>query len=424
MIRDTSAQDVVIDPAPKRKRQLYAAGGGLAVLLIALLIIVPAWQRWASSDISVPLERLRIATVERSDFVRDVGVPGKVVAAVAPTLYSPAQGTVTLNVQAGDSIEFGLPVATIDSPEIVSELEREKSRLESLLLDFERQKIENRTEQLRNKQAVDLAKVKLDAARREADRARLSFDEGIMSQQEMEKSLDELATSEVEYEHAVENAALASDGLAFDLRTNELAVDQQEMLVGNLQRRADELTILSPVTGMVGNVATSQKAVVAPNTPLLTVVDLTAMEIEAQIPESYADALGLGMPAEITYGNSTYEGLVAAVSPEVQNAQVTARVRFADEAPQDLRQNQRVSVRIVMETKEDVLTVQRGPFLESGSGRMAYRIEDGMARRVPIQIGSTSVNRVEIARGLEAGDRIVISSTDTFDNADTVYLTD
>lgn len=424
MIRDTSAQDVVIDPAPKRKRQLYTAGGGVAVLLIALLIIVPAWQRWASSDISVPLDRLRIATVERSDFVRDVGVPGKVVAAVAPTLYAPAQGTVTLNVQAGDSVDLGQPLAVIDSPEIVNELAREKSRLESLTLDFERQKIENRTEQLRNKQAVDLAKVKLDAARREADRARLSFDEGIMSRQEMEKTLDELATSEVEYRHAVENTQLANDGLAFDLRTNELAVTQQQLLVDNLQRRTDELTILSPVIGMVGNVATSQKAVVAPNTPLLTVVDLTAMEIEAQIPESYADALGLGMPAEITYGNSTYEGVVAAVSPEVQNAQVTARVRFADEAPSDLRQNQRVSVRVVMETKEDVLTVQRGPFLESGSGRMAYLIEDGMARRVPIQIGSTSVNRVEIARGLEAGDRIVISSTDTFNNADTVYLTD
>lgn len=424
MIRDTSAQDVVIDPAPKRKRQLYTAGGGLAVLLIALLVIVPAWQRWASSDISVPLDRLRIAAVERSDFVRDVGVPGRVVAAVAPTLYAPAQGTVTLNVQAGDSVELAQPLAVIDSPEIVNELAREKSRLESLALDFERQKIENRTEQLRNKQAVDLAKVKLDAARREAERARLSFDEGIMSRQEMEKTLDELATSEVEYKHAVENTQLANDGLAFDLRTNELAVTQQQLLVDNLQRRANELTILSPVIGMVGNVATSQKAVVAPNTPLLTVVDLTAMEIEAQIPESYADALGLGMPAEITYGNSTYEGIVAAVSPEVQNAQVTARVRFAAEAPSDLRQNQRVSVRVVMETKEDVLTVQRGPFLESGSGRMAYLIEDGMARRVPIQIGSTSVNRVEIARGLEAGDRIVISSTDTFDNADTVYLTD
>src|SRR5690606_6651496 len=127
---------------------------------------------------------------------------------------------------------------------------------------------------------------------------------------------------------------------------------------------------------------------------------------------------------EIRYGTSTYPGVIAAVSPEVQNAQVTTRVRFDGDAPQDLRQNQRVSVRIVMETKDDVLTVQRGPFLESGSGRMAYVVRDGLAVRVPIQVGSTSVNKVEIVDGLNQGDRIVISSMDAFDNAETVYLTD
>lgn len=76
-----------------------------------------------------------------------------------------------------------------------------------------------------------------------------------------------------------------------------------------------------------------------------------------------------------------------------------------------------------METKENVLTVQRGPFLESGSGRMAYVVRDGLAIRTPIQVGSSSVNRVEIIDGLEEGDRIVISSTAAFDNAETVYLT-
>ncbi|MDX1454097.1 MAG: efflux RND transporter periplasmic adaptor subunit [Gammaproteobacteria bacterium] len=423
MIRDTSAQDVVIDPGPQKKRRLINAGIGIAALIIVLAIALPAYNRWASAEITVPLERLRIATVERSDFVRDVGVPGKVVAAVAPTLYSPAQGMVELQVKAGDTVEAGQVLAIIDSPEIISDLERAESLLESLTLAWERKKIETRAGELREKQAVDLAKVKLDAARREAARAALSFQEGIMSQQEKEKTDDTLATAEVEYQHAIENAALSKDSLDFELRTTRLDVDQQQMVVNNLQRRVDDLSITSPVTGMVGNVAVEQRASVPPNTPLLTVVDLTALEIEAQIPEIYADALGLGMPAEITYGTSTYDGILTAVSPEVQNAQVTARIRFADEAPGDLRQNQRVSARVVMETKEDIITVQRGPFVESGSGLMAYVIRGDLAVRTPIRIGSTSIRNVEIAEGLNPGDRIVISSYDQFESADTVYLT-
>lgn len=424
MIRDTSAQDVVVDPRPgylRRWRNLAIAVG--AVLLL-LTIALPAWQRWASAEISVPLDRLRIAAVERGDFVRDVGVTGRVVAAVAPTLYATAQGTVTLHVNAGDTVSKGQVLAVVESPEVLNELEREKANLESLNTAWERQKIETRAQELANQQAIDLAKVRLDAARREAERAQLSYDKGVMSLQEMQKAYDELATAEVEHKHAVENAALAKESLAFDLRTARLEADRQMLVVKNLERRANELTVVSPVEGMVGNVAVDQRASVAANSPLLTVVDLTALEVEAQIPESYADSLGLGMPAEIQYGTSTYAGLVTAISPEVQNAQVTTRVRFADAAPGDLRQNQRVSVRVVMETKDNVLTVQRGPFLESGSGRMAYLVRDGLAVRTPIQVGSTSVNRVEVVDGLKEGDRIVISSTDSFENADTVYLTD
>lgn len=424
MIRDTSAQDVVVDGHAARKRHLKTMAIAVGAVFLLLIVAMPAYNRWASTESSVPLERLRIATVERGAFVRDVGVTGRIVAAVAPTLYSAAVGTVTLRVQAGDAVEEGQVLAEIDSPDVLNELAREQANLESITAAWERQKIETRSEELKNQQTEDLAKVRLDAARREAERAEHSYDEGVMSRQEREKAHDELATAEVEYKHAVENAELAKDSLVFELRTRKLEVDRQTLLVENLQRRADELTIRSPVDGMVGNVAVAQKSAVAANVPVLTVVDLTALEVEAQIPESYADSLGLGMPAEINYGTSTYEGVIVAVSPEVQNAQVTTRVRFDGEAPQDLRQNQRVSVRIVMETRDGVLTVRRGPFLESGSGRMAYKVDGDIAWRVPIQVGSTSVNEVEIVDGLKQGDRIVISSTDAFENAETVYLTD
>ncbi|MCW8196204.1 HlyD family efflux transporter periplasmic adaptor subunit [Proteobacteria bacterium 005FR1] len=424
MIRDTSAQDLVVDAGPARRRKIKTfslIGGALALLLT---VAVPAYNRWARSEIAIPLDRVRMATVERGDFVREVGVTGRVVAAVAPTLYAAALGSVTLEVQAGDNVEQGQVLARIDSPDVINELDRARANLESLTVAWERQKIETRSAQLQNQQAVDLAKVRLDAAQREAERATLSHEKGVMSRQEMEKALDEKAMADVEYKHAVENASLAKDSLAFELRTAKLEVDQQQLVVDNLQRRSDELIIRSPVNGMIGNVAVEQKATVAANTPLLTVVDLSALEVEAQIPESYADALGLGMPGEISYGSSTYQGIVTAVSPEVHNSQVTTRVRFDGDVPQDLRQNQRVSVRIVMEVKEDVLTVQRGPFLDSGSGRMAYVVRDGLAIRTPIQAGSASVNEVEIVSGLQAGDRVVISSTDVFKNAESVYLSD
>ena len=66
--------------------------------------------------------------------------------------------------------------------------------------------------------------------------------------------------------------------------------------------------------------------------------------------------------------------------------------------------------------------VQRGQFLDSGNGRIAYVINNGVATRQRIETGARSLASVELLAGLNAGDEIVISSTDIFQGADTVLI--
>ena len=422
-IRDTSATDVVVE-APSKRNRYYWIGGGVVGLLVIVILVFPVLNRWFQAEVTVPLERLRIATVERGDFVRDVGVQGTVVAAISPTLYSPAQGTVTLLIQAGDTVESGQVLATLDNPNLTSQLQQEQATLQGEQTDFDRKGIEFKRRQLENQQTIDLAQVRITAAEREQRRAQAAHDARAISLQDYEKANDDVDTARLEFAHAKQNANLEIEVMEFELRTNQLTVDRQKLLVDNLQRRVDELNIKSPVTGMVGNLAVDQKSAVAENQPLLTVVDLSAFEVEMQVPESYGDDLQLGMGAEISYSGRSFEGLVTAVSPEVQNNQVTGRVRFAGEPPAGLRQNQRVSVRIVLEASNDVLMVQRGPFLDTGGGRVAYVVNDGLAERRTIQVGASSISSLEIASGLEEGEQIVISSIGQFNGVDTVYITD
>jgi HlyD family secretion protein len=109
------------------------------------------------------------------------------------------------------------------------------------------------------------------------------------------------------------------------------------------------------------------------------------------------------------------------VSPEVVNGQVTARVSFAKQIA-GLRQNQRLSVRIIIEQKPNVLLVERGSFLESDAGKFAYVVNDDVAVRRPIHAGAGSLSMVEIESGLKAGDRIVISGAEGFARADKVRI--
>jgi HlyD family secretion protein len=113
------------------------------------------------------------------------------------------------------------------------------------------------------------------------------------------------------------------------------------------------------------------------------------------------------------------------VSPEVVDNQVTARVRFEGAMPPGLRQNQRLTTRILMETREGVLTLPRGQFLDTGGGRVAYvLLDDGTARRRAIEVGARSLAAVEITAGIREGERVVVSSVDQFRGADIVRVTD
>jgi len=423
-LRGTQGQDRPVEARRdwrKDKRVWIAAG-----VLVVVLLVVLAWalKGWASSDATVARDRIRVATVTRGEFVSDVAAQATVVAAVSPSLYAPAAGTVTLSAKAGDAVKKGDVLAMLDSPGLRNEFQREQATLEGMTVDLRREQIEVRRKILQSQQASDMAGVAIKAAEREFARADQAWSQRVISERDYQRAKDELDEARLTHHHAIETAGLEKEGLEFELQTRRLQLERQQLLVDDLRRRVGELEIRSPVDGMVGSLAVTQKAAVQQDAPLMTVVDLSAFEIEFRVAESYAAQLGIGMPVEISYGAKTYAGEVTSISPEVKSGEVTGRVRFKGTVPAGLRQNQRVAVRIVMDKREAVLKLERGAFYEAGGGTVAYVVHGDTAERTAIQTGAVSVREIEIAGGLKEGDAVVISDTDDFKNAARVLLAD
>ena len=427
-ITDTSGQDTVVIKAKNSKPKWIA----LVVVLMSVIgyySIAPSISNWSNSDLSISAQRVRLATVTHGDFVRDLSVQGRVVAAVSPKLYSPAQGTISFQVDAGDTVLKGQILATIDSPELTNKLKQEQSALQRLQMELDRQKIQSSKQALVNQKAVDLAQVSLTAADREKRRADKAFASQSISQIDFEKAQDELENAKLVLKHSVKDAELNLASLEFEVKAKRLFVERQTLLVADLSRQVDDLTLLSPVNGLVGNLSVEQKNQVAKNQAILSVVDLSEFEIEVDIPESYADDLAIGMAAEINLNGETHSAKLVTISPEIENNQVTGRVRFASPSqdsvnqPQGLRQNQRLTTRILMENKQDVLMVQRGQFLETGNGKVAYLVKNDMAERISISTGARSLSSVEVLNGLSVGDTIIVSGTDQFNGAQSVLIT-
>jgi HlyD family secretion protein len=420
MIRDTSAQDAVIAPArsTKYKKPALLIGGAVALAAVGAMLL----SAWRSSDESVNAARIRIAEVGRGTLVRDAAVNGRVVAAVSPTLFSTTTATVSLKVQAGDTVKKGQVLAVLTSPDLSDALKREQSAYEQLQAEVAREEILAKKQKLLAQKEADTAEIERLSAQRTLERYQSVANDGVIAKIDYQKAKDALNSAEIRARHASEAAVLEKDDVALGLKTKRSQLQSQSLSLAEAQRKVDELTVRAPVDGFIGTLNVQDRAVVPPNTALMTLVDLSRLEVEIEVPENFAADLGIGMPAEITIGNTTVKGKLSALSPEVVKNTVLARLRFDGKQPEGLRQSQRVSARLLIEEKPNVVMVQRGPFLENEGARFAYVVHNGIAVRTPVQVGATSISAVEILSGAKPGDKIVISGTDTFKNAQRVAI--
>jgi HlyD family secretion protein len=421
MLRDTSGQDRVIERASlwKRHRTLlaivFAAVIGLGVLLTFLL-------RYSGAGASVDRSRLSIATVERGSFIRDIAADGQVVAAVSPTLYANALGTVTLKVHAGDTVSKGQVLAVIDSPDLTAKLSQEEATSVGLRIDWQRATLDAEQKLLQLRDAFNQAQVDQKTSQRELERSRKAYELGSYTELQALKAQDSLEKAEFAFQQAKMNYESQPKQNRFDIDSKKALFDRQQYLVADLRRQVDGLNVSSPVEGQVGQVQVADRASVAKDAPLLTVVDLSALEVEIKVTESLARDLRPGMSADLEGGGHHWQGSVSGVSPEVVGGQVTARLRFGAEKPAGLRQSQRLSVRILIDRRDNVLMVDRGAFVDQEGGGYAYVVHDNVAERRPVRLGAASIAKVEILDGLAVGDQIVISGTDAFNNAERVIL--
>ncbi|HEU0033922.1 MAG TPA: efflux RND transporter periplasmic adaptor subunit [Kofleriaceae bacterium] len=421
MIRDTSAQDrPLTKPAVARSWRRYVpAAVAVAVVLGGLGYVA---KGWLGAEKSVDRSRIRIARVVRGTLVRDVVADGRVVAANSPTLYAVAAGTVEFHVRPGDQVKKGGKLATVASPELQSRLLQEQSTLAGLDGSVGRAGLDIEHGKANAQKLVAQAEIDRQSAAREVQINKEMYEKGVIPELELRRSEDALKKADIAVAHARKEAALASKELVFDLGTKQQSLDRQREVVRDLERQVTALEITSPVDGQVGQLLVAQRATVAANTPVVTVVDLGAFELEIRVPDSFARDLAIGMAAEIRSGTKNFAGRVRSVSPEVVDGNVATRLEFVGQRPDGLRQNQRLTARILIEERPNVLEVERGPFLEAGGGNFAYFVEDGVAERRPIRTGALSLDAVEILSGAQVGDQIVVSGADTFGTAQRVRI--
>ena len=143
-----------------------------------------------------------------------------------------------------------------------------------------------------------------------------------------------------------------------------------------------------------------------------------------KVAETQARDVQIGEPASVDTHNGVIAGTVMRVDPAVQNGTVTVDVKLSGELPKGARPDLSVDGTIDLERLDDVLYVGRPAFGQENSTISLFKLgPDGQgALRVPVKVGRTSVNSIQIIEGLREGDAVILSDMSRWDNTDRVRL--
>lgn len=171
--------------------------------------------------------------------------------------------------------------------------------------------------------------------------------------------------------------------------------------------------IRAPFDGVLGLREVSAGDYVNVGQALINLVRLDPMEVDFSVPEVQLGKMAVGQVVSLSvdaYPSEAFSGEIVAIAPTVDAAghSVSLRARIPNRDLK-LRPGLFAQVKIVFGTNPNALMVPEQAIWPSGEQKMVYRVNDGVAKLVPVSLGTRIPGFVEVLEGLKAGDEIVTS---------------
>ena len=405
----------------KRRRQ-YLIGGALVVLLAAaaagLSALGPAIP-------SIERSSVLIDTVKRGELLREVRGPGTLVPKEIRWIAAETAARVEhIVIKPGAEVKPDTVIMELSNPEVDDQLLAAKAAVTAAESDLVAKRTDLNSRLLDEQSALAQAKSDYETARMQAEAERPVAEKGVIPAVQYQKSLVMLEQFKNRMKLEEQRVVEFRRNIASQLAAEQARLDQLIATRELRQRQADALHVRAGIAGILQQVPVEEGQQVAAGANLARVARPGELMAELRIAETQAKDVALGQPVKVDTRNGVIQGKVLRVDPAVQNGTVQVDVELEGKLPPGARPDLSVDGTIEIERLPDVLYVGRPAFGQSDSEVRLFRLEPGgnVASRVPVRLGKSSVNLIEIVQGLNVGDRVILSDTSAFDQNDRVRL--
>jgi len=324
----------------------------------------------------------------------------------------------------GAVVEPDSVILVLSNPDVTQAAVDTESQLRAGEAELANLRVTVQREVLQSESEAATAKAQFEQARLQAQVNDALLKDGLVSELVWRLSKVNAEQAETLNSIAQKRFAFAKDSVVPQLAVKQAEVDRLRDQAKLKMAEADALNVRAGMRGILQIVPVEVGAQVQPGANLARVADPSRLKAEVQIAETQAKDVQIGQSAEIDTRNGIVSGRVSRVDPSVQNGTVKVDVAFSGELPVGARPDLSVDGVIELEHLNDVIFVGRPAFGQEHSPANIFRLDaDGVyANRTQVQLGRSSVNTIEIVKGLEPGDRVILSDMSQWDAHERIKL--
>jgi membrane fusion protein, multidrug efflux system len=184
-----------------------------------------------------------------------------------------------------------------------------------------------------------------------------------------------------------------------------------EKTVEMFRTRLGKGYITSPISGVVDAKFMNLGEMTGPGVPIISIVDISKVKIQAGIPEKYVTQLTKGRSVDITFDvlpDDEFEGKISFISPTLNPQSRTFDIEIIlDNSGRKLKPEMSANIFISNMDIDDAVVLERDLFVDNGDEQFVFVLENDIAKKKIISIGGSSDNKVLVTEGLNIGDKLI-----------------
>ncbi|MBY6204472.1 efflux RND transporter periplasmic adaptor subunit [Halomonas denitrificans] len=415
--------DIARPELARRKRIKRIAW--ISVAVVAVLVAVVALARLEPAAPAVDRATVWTDTVKRGEMLRQVRGPGVLAPREIRWIAATTEARVDrVLVKPGAAVEPDTVLVEMSNPTLAQQVLEARSEVVAAEADYAALQVRLQGQVLDQRSTLAQIRAESESARLQVEAEAQLLEKNILPRIQYQRSV--LTANQLEERLAIEQERVAQfqDSVDAQLRAARARIEQLETLADYREAQLASLDVTAGIAGVLQELRVEAGQRLAPGENIARVARPDTLLAELRIPETQAKDIQLGQAVEVDTRNGVIAGEVVRIDPRVANGTVQVDVDLTGDLPAGARPDLSVDGTILIERLDDVLYVGRPAYGQPESTVRLFRIDadDETAVRVPVELGRSSVNVIEIRQGLDLGDRIILSDTSAWDDHDRIRL--